>query len=45
MAIRKLPAEQQRDDLFERSVRREIVNIVSTIRQAADAAFDITELG
>jgi hypothetical protein len=45
VAIGKLPVKQQADNLLERRVGSEIVNIVSTIGEAPDGAFDITQLG
>jgi hypothetical protein len=37
-----MPAQQQVDDLFERDVRCEIVDVESTIREASDLALDVT---
>ncbi len=40
-----MAVEQQVNDLFERGVRSEIVDIVAAIGQASDRAFDVTKLG
>lgn len=40
-----MAVEQKMDDLLERRVRREIVDVVPAIGEAPDRPFDVTELG
>ena len=40
---RQVAVQQQVDDLFVRRVAREIVDVVSTVGQPADFAFNIAE--